>query len=709
MALKFAILMIILVILIVAGVSVPLLLGMIPREQRMLAIGLQNRATILLESIAARASDPIRQGVSGYVKVSLFPQETSTMPDEALYITISGPGDRERAGAPAEEDPVDRDYLWATNDPAYSATAFSTAQQVLHDPNLGAEQVRQIARSVNSAAADAIQGLPISGGTSDQQAKVGELLQAVAADARHMGSIPTYDPDVLQETYLFYRPLVAPDETGGFFGGLVRLGVTTAKVQQKVASAANSLIRTAGLIALAAIALGVAGAILLANIAILPIGRLVKAVARISSTEDKASLGSDQIPVRARDEIGTLAETVNEMTTGLVKAAIAEKEMLVGRAIQKQFLPLEVGSDGEKASTAGVKAPGIDLYAYYEGATKVSGDYFDWQQLDDRHYAVIKCDVSGHGVEAAFIMVEVATLFLRWCREWKARLAESDAATRARRYDDLRRLDTFAYTVNDMIEERGFKGKFAAFMIGLYDLRTGTIIACSAGDNVLYRYDAATRSVVARDITPKPPAAGMFASSMFRERDNRYRTESLQLAAGDVFVLFTDGYEDSQRHFRDAAGNYVKCDAPGLNEKDTHLGTHLWNEDHESMSVPRILGVFNAFFRKSTYQLERHHLVEPETLEFDFSSCSDSLEEAVLALVAVERVYRTYRDPQTGPKDRIVLEAKVDRYLRKHFRQYSSHFGSPPEPDSASAYVAIAGLKEDIQVDDLTIVLLRRP
>ena len=57
--------------------------------------------------------------------------------------------------------------------------------------------------------------------------------------------------------------------------------------------------------------------------------------------------------------------------------------------------------------------------------------------------------------------------------------------------------------------------------------------------------------------------------------------------------------------------------------------------------MPRILGIFNAFFNRKTYRLERHHLAQAEELEFDFSSCSDSLEEAVLALVSVERVYRT--------------------------------------------------------------------
>ena len=713
MVLKFAILMIILVVSIVVGVSVPLLLGMRPREQRMLANGLQNRATILLDSIAARAADPIRTGESGYAPISAFPSEIATMQGEAVYITISGPGDPARPGAADVEIPEDRDYLWATNDPGYAGTTIASAQQVVQGSALAAERVREIARSVNASVDESLQGLPATGGTSDQQARVGVLLQAVAADARHTGSIPPFDPENLLDTYLFYRPIVTADENGGYFAGMVRLAVTTQRVQDEVASAAASLIRTAGLIALVAIAIGVAGAILLANIAILPIGRLVKAVSRIRDAEDKASLGGNVIPVRARDEIGTLAQTVNEMTSGLITAAIAEKEMLVGRAIQKQFLPLEPGADREKGSTGGVKTPSIDLYAYYEGAATVSGDYFDWQQLDERYHALIKCDVSGHGVEAAFIMVEVATLFLRWCREWSERLSVSrtggDSKALARDWLELQKLDVLVYTINDMIEERKFKGKFAAFMLCLYDTHTGLVTACSAGDNVLYRYDAAAGAMATQVIRPGNPAAGQISSDLIASA-NGFRSIQLKLAPSDVLLLFTDGFEESKHVFRSDSGERVACADPSHSDKKQDpLSTHKTGDSGEEMSVSRIMDIFNAFFSRRTYHLIRNHVVHTETLEFDFSGCSNSLEEAVLALVAVERVYRTYRDPRTGPKDRIRIETKVDRYLRKHFRQYDAYFGPQGDHAPAAEYIAISNMKEDPQEDDLTIVLLRRP
>ncbi len=443
----------------------------------------------------------------------------------------------------------------------------------------------------------------------------------------------------------------------------------------------------------------------------MPIGRLVKAVSAIRDTEDKSTL--KEIPVGARDEIGTLAETVNEMTEGLVTAAVAEKEMLVGRAIQKQFLRLEAGIGGEKGSTAGEKTADIDLYAFYEGATTVSGDYFDWQKLDDRYYAIMKCDVSGHGSPAAFIMVEVATLFLRWCRDWRVRLAAlpaiRDPREQARVEQELLKLDTLAYTINDMIAERGFGGSFAAFMICLYDTRTGSVTACNAGDNVLYHFDAASRGMVTRVIESGNPAAGPLPSELVAAKSG-YPSIQLQLKAGEVLVLFTDGFEESKRHFRGASGERIACTDHTHRSKDQDpLSTHKTGDTGEELSVPRILDIFSAFFNRKTYRLERHHPAQPETLDFDFSSCSDSLEEAVLALVSVERVYRTYRDPQTNIKDRITIENKVDQYLRKHFKQYEIYFGKQESGDRSAEYVPIVNVKEDIQADDLTVVLLRRP
>lgn len=743
---KFSLLMIILVLLIIAGVAPTLMLQMSTQEQLALAEGLQKRVEILLESVALRATAPMRAG--DYATVSSFPDEVSAMPGEARLIVISGPGDPERPARPAAEDPLDRDYLWAPSSSSRAATTFKPARQRVLDSRLEHATVEELFRDLNDDAAkneelkdlleqskrlasevnrlgDAANrrnatpaDLEAHKAAKDQYEEVlakgqRDVVEYVKEWSIHRGdSTPPFEPKKrLADTYLFTRPIVDFAEDGNFALGLVRLTVSSDVVEGQLNDAMRTMLKNMGPWALVAVAMGVVGAFILANIAITPIGRLVKAVSAIRDTEDKSKL-QEKIPVGAQDEIGTLAETVNEMAAGLVAAAIAEKDMLVGRTIQKQFLPLEPGLSGEKGSTGGVQNEKIDLYAFYEGAATVSGDYFDWQKLDDRYYAIIKCDVSGHGSPAAFVMVEVATLFLRWCREWKSRLAAlpgiGDPKAQELVRQDLLRLDTLAFTVNDMIEQRGFQEIFAACMVCVYDTTTGMTTMCPIGDNRIYYYDTSQGAMVTRTIPSGGPAAGQFKDEEVRKRGGYPRIQQ-ELDAGDVLVLFTDGFDEARRLFRDAAGKVVTCDAPGLQVHNEHLGTHEFGWDYEEMTVSRILEVFNAFFNRRTYVLERHHLAVPEKLEFEFSGCSDSLEEAVLALVSVERVYRTFRDPETSPKNRISLELKVDQYLRKHFKQYDLYFQNSDSAPLSEDFISMGNMKEDEQRDDLTVFLLRRP
>ena len=106
------------------------------------------------------------------------------------------------------------------------------------------------------------------------------------------------------------------------------------------------------------------------------------------------------------------------MTRGLVKAAQDEHLLMDGKVVQQTFLPLHSDKNGNKQTTAELKDNLIECFGYYEGASGVSGDYFDYKKLDDRWYVIIKCDVSGHGVPAALLMTVVATLFRKHFENW---------------------------------------------------------------------------------------------------------------------------------------------------------------------------------------------------------------------------------------------------------------------------------------------------
>jgi len=720
--LKFSFLVSVLAILVVGGIAVALGTQMISREQRILAEELKNRSDLLLDSAAARAASALRIGASQSAVVATIPGSVSAMPEEALYLTVTGPSD------PPAADPAGRDYLWATNDPSWPAGSFVAGRLQLDDRNLTRESASDIATTLNAAVASDLKdqlaeaerlraesdrllrlSLDTKAATDienyeareQQYAKVRSEIHNrildLAAQPDYSGSIPEFDADSLREEYLFYRPVAEYIPEGSFTLGMVRLRVSTAKIQQRIAEVTRELIITILIISAAAVGAGIVGAVLLAGITIGPVRKLVAGVARIRDTEDQTKL--EEVPVPSRDEIGTLAEAVNDMTRGLVQAAKDKAEMLVGKSLQKRFLPLEEVA-GEKGSTGGLKAGGIDIYGYYEGAKGVSGDYFDFQELDDRHYAIINCDVAGKGVPAAMIMVEVATLFLGWCRDWR------HAAAR-RRSEARGGLDVLVYTINDMLEERGFKGRFAALTVALFDTATGTLTVSTAGNNVLYVYDADRGTILPHPL-PQTPAAGVFNSAMVQAGPG-YPQLALPLDRGDALFLFTDGFEESARAFRTLAGETVSCAEPGLADGDDHLGTHSRGQDHEQFGIARITGVVNAVFGRSTYRLLRCHTVAREDLEFDFSGCTGTVQEAVLALVCVEKVFRVYRDALTGPEHQVHLETKVDQFLRDHFLQYGTIFGHRVDDGKQDGTAIFSHLREDPQYDDLTLLVVRRP
>ncbi|HEC61248.1 MAG TPA: hypothetical protein ENI27_03225 [bacterium] len=409
---------------------------------------------------------------------------------------------------------------------------------------------------------------------------------------------------------------------------------------------------------------------------------------------DKEKLKDHVIAIKSRDEIGTLATTVNQMTQALVKAAAASKDLTVGKEVQRMFIPLDKNEHGEKGTTGGEITDQIEIFGYYEGAKGVSGDYFDYIKLADKYYAVIKCDVAGKGVPAALIMVEVATIFSNFFRNWTPK-------------DPGLKIDQLAYQINDMLEERGFKGRFAALTLCLINSETGKTYFCHAGDTNLYIYRSALGAMTMTKL-PDAPAAGVFPS-MLVEMQSGFKRVPDQLEKGDTVFLFTDGIEEAKRIFRNDQYQHIICDESGLGENEEHEGTHLKGSDNEELGIPRIYEIINAVTKAVRYELKKYHNPIPdELLSFDFSNSGGSVEETVLAMVAVEKVFRIYTHSRLGAEDKVLVDKKIVEFLKKHFEQFDSYFGHPLEVGERDMTVTFTHLKEDEQYDDLTILAIRK-
>jgi serine phosphatase RsbU (regulator of sigma subunit) len=169
-------------------------------------------------------------------------------------------------------------------------------------------------------------------------------------------------------------------------------------------------------------------AIALALVGIVPISHgMTRHLTSLSAGVHQLAAGNFQtrVPVRSRDEFGSLATAFNQMAADLEKhqALVVEQERLrreleLSRLIQTEMLPrapLRLGA----AEIKGISIP----------AREVGGDFFNYFALPDGRLALLVGDVSGKGVSAALLMANVqATL--------RARLPlESDLARLAAQLD----------------------------------------------------------------------------------------------------------------------------------------------------------------------------------------------------------------------------------------------------------------------------------
>ncbi len=711
---KYTMLITILVVIIVLMISIPLSFIMIQTQTTTLAQGLEQNARVLLGSLSTSSGDFLIDRATR--ELNVLTNQITIMP-EAKYAVITGISPFIGETTPG----INEEYVWAvSNEEALEGLIQGEFEPGISKISDGVSAyVGELANEINTKAiinvtedvqelenltaevlpligstrpVDQVRILEIGQATGNLERRIDLALSEIAADMR---SMPEFKYEDLEEDYIFYMPIVyrKPGEEI-YYRGMVRLGISAVTILEEIDSSTFRLILTIAIIALVAVGLGTLGALILASITISPIKKLVAGVEKIRDTEDKEKLKDHSINIKQQDEIRILADTVNQMTQGLVKAAAASKELTVGKEVQKMFIPLKTDSKGAKTTTGGEKNENVEIFGYYEGAKGVSGDYFDYIKLSEQYYAVIKCDIAGKGVPASLIMVEVATLFLAHFRNWTLKSPGL-------------KIDKLVYTMNDMLEERGFKGRFAALTIVIIDIIKGACYFCNAGDNIIHIYNSKQKKMV-MDELPKSPAAGVFPS-MIVETQSGFTQVMKKLNKGDILFLFTDGLDEAQRLFRDTDFKTIACTEEGLEKGDDHGGTHLKGSEFEELSVKRLQSIINAVLNRGTYKLEKFHNPNPEEeIDFDFSECEPTVENAVLGLMAVEKMFRIYQYPDASQNDVVFVDKMIDKFLKGHFIQYDVFFGNPLEVDEDSNYIRFSHLKEDSQYDDLTIIGIKK-
>jgi hypothetical protein len=267
-------------------------------------------------------------------------------------------------------------------------------------------------------------------------------------------------------------------------------------------------------------------------------------------------------------------------------------------------------------------------------------------------------------------------------------------------------IEEAVYQINDFIETLGFRGRFAAFTLCLFDSQTGILRFCNAGDNIIHIFDASEGKIKAITL-PETLAAGVLPNFLVESKGG-YPVQTHTLDRGDILLLYTDGIEEAKRKFRDKNFREILCTEGGA-PVDTPHANHVVGQGTEEMGAGRIEELINAVMNREVYNLYRYHNPEGEgVLQFDFTACSGNVDELIMALVSVEKIFRCYKPPKAGEDDRVLVDKKVDSFLKDHFLQYRTYCSEPRECPGNEAYMYYTHLKEDELYDDLTILGIKR-
>ena len=239
-----------------------------------------------------------------------------------------------------------------------------------------------------------------------------------------------------------------------------------------------------------------------------------------------------QIPVRASDQLGELAESFNLMT-GEVTELLGEmadkgrmeQEMFAAREIQQKLLP-----------TGPLHFTGLAVTAFCEPAREVAGDYYDFLPITDSMLGLLIADVSGKGLAAGLYMAQLKVIV-----QSLSRLHHEPTA--------------FLMAVNKVVSANLDAKSFITMSYGVIDVERREMTFARAGHCPLIHVPADRPPGLrqARFLTPDGLVVGLQIDdgTLF---ESLLQECTIALAPGDVVVWFTDGISETMNEAFDCFG-----------------------------------------------------------------------------------------------------------------------------------------------------------
>ena len=232
-----------------------------------------------------------------------------------------------------------------------------------------------------------------------------------------------------------------------------------------------------------------------------------------------------KVPVVSNDELGVLADGLNEMTEGLIERDRIRQSLYLAQEVQQTLLPQQ---DPE--------VEGLDVASTIVYCDETGGDYYDFPDTHETHpgnFSVVVGDVSGHGISSALLMA-TGRAFLRQRSALPGNLADM--------VSDVNRQLT-----RDIEEAGGFMTLFYLMI----DPANRNLCWVRAGHDPALFYDP--HADIFEQLRGAGIALGVYAGWRYKE----YRKNGLK--KGQVIVLGSDGLWEARNPQGDMFGKDPIC------------------------------------------------------------------------------------------------------------------------------------------------------
>jgi len=258
---------------------------------------------------------------------------------------------------------------------------------------------------------------------------------------------------------------------------------------------------------------------------------------------------SHRIGVQSSDQLATLANSFNSMTTSIENLVREQKEkqrlegeLAIAQEVQAQLYPKLI-----------TQLETLEVHGFCRPARTVSGDYYDFLALNSDRLMLAVGDISGKGISAALLMATIHSAVRAYSIEDVPALRElalrEPAAVGAAGgsglmlASELRGAEAspaaLLTLLNHQLYESTPDAKYATLFLGIYDGATRRLMYANGGHlpPILISEDGSSQL-----LSCGGTVVGLFDNLSFPEA-------TVQLRPGDVLVAYSDGVTEPESDY----------------------------------------------------------------------------------------------------------------------------------------------------------------